>query len=68
MKNLNLFENYFSNPKSKNSLVLYNELKPLFDPSSNIERPSGHSGEVIEMRFNKNTSYDDVIDLIEDSK
>lgn len=67
MKYLKLFENYFSNPKSKDSKELYNELLPLFTPSYNLERPSGYSLELIEMRFNNNTKYEDVIDIIVDS-
>jgi hypothetical protein len=34
----------------------------------NIDRPSGHSSEIIEMSFNKHTHYDDVIGIIEESK
>jgi len=67
MKYLKMFENYFSNPKSKDSKKLYNELSPLFNPSYNLERPSGHSLEIIEMSFNTNTKYEDVISIIEGS-
>jgi len=68
MNHIMLFENYFSNPTSKDSKELYNELLPLFIPSYNLERPSGHSLEIIEMVFNDNTKYENVKQIIEDSK
>lgn len=68
MKHLKLFENFNINTnKSKLPNDLYNELLPLFEPKYNLERPSGHSAEVIEMRFNDIVKYDDVIKIIEDS-
>lgn len=62
-----LFENFFTEHKSMDSFELYKLLKPLFNPIYHIERPSGHSSEVIEMRFNSNTSYNDVIDIIKNA-
>lgn len=68
MKHLELFENFNSNIyKSKLPKDLYNELLPLFEPKYNLERPSGHSLEVIEMKFNNIVKYEDVIDIILDA-
>ncbi len=63
-KYVKTFENYFLVDKSLNSKDLYNELLPFFEPKWNLERPSGHSLECIEMIFNNNTKFDDVKDII----
>lgn len=68
MKHLKLFENFneYKN-KSKLPIDLYNELLPLFEPSYNLDRPSGYSLEQIEIRFNDKTTFKDVEEIIKDS-
>lgn len=52
---------------SMSNMELYNKLKPYFNPEYNIERPSGHFLNNIEMRLNNNTKYSDIKNIIKDA-
>ncbi len=56
-----------NNITSMDSFELYTKLKLYFNPEYNIERPTGHTLENIEIKFNDNTKYSDIKDIIKNA-